>query len=245
MPRVYCACERPSSRTQNVPRPACWPMPRRRGAHPSGRENDLRISPGRTRFSFRREFPYSRLPRLGVRLRPRRRRASRSLLRCAGPSAFVCRYSSTCLHEAFEPPFAPRSYLLNRQALSSFQIPPAYSIWNELSRRRLREGRTSMAKKAKKRATKTTAKKRWSKKVTETSDAMTLENGVFKKTPRAIALSLKRSSDRSTRRKSPPFRSAMSMLTFYENRAGKNLSATRKAKIGKAKEELRALYRKD
>jgi Protein of unknown function (DUF3175) len=68
-------------------------------------------------------------------------------------------------------------------------------------------------------------KKRWSQKVTEKSDAMTLENGVFKKTPRAIALSLKRSADRSNRRKSSPFRSAMSMLTFYENRAGKNLSA--------------------
>lgn len=87
-------------------------------------------------------------------------------------------------------------------------------------------------------------KKRWSQKVTETSHAMTLEDGVFKKTPRAIALSLKRSAERSTRRKSSPFRSAMSMLTFYENRAGKNLSATRKAKIEKAKDELRALYDK-
>jgi hypothetical protein len=94
-----------------------------------------------------------------------------------------------------------------------------------------------MAKKAKKVTT-----KRWSKKVTETSDAMTLDDGVFKKTPRAIALSVRRSAERSTRRKSTPFRSAMSMLTFYENRAGKNLSATRKAKIEKAKDELRALY---
>nr|WP_244541976.1 DUF3175 domain-containing protein [Afipia sp. GAS231] len=50
---------------------------------------------------------------------------------------------------------------------------------------------------------------------------MTLEDGVFKKTPRALALSLKRSAERSTRRKSSPFRSAMSMLSFYENRAGK------------------------
>ena len=97
--------------------------------------------------------------------------------------------------------------------------------------------------KAKKRPAKM-PKKRWSQKVTEKSDAMTLENGVFKKTPRAIALSLKRSADRSNRRKSSPFRSAMSMLTFYENRAGKNLSAARKRKIDKAKEELRALYHK-
>jgi len=97
----------------------------------------------------------------------------------------------------------------------------------------------------KKPAKKKTTKKRWSQKVTETSDAMTLENGVFKKTPRAIALSLKRSADRSSRRKSSPFRSAMSMLTFYENRAGKNLSAARKTKIDKAKNELRALYHRD
>jgi hypothetical protein len=99
-----------------------------------------------------------------------------------------------------------------------------------------------MARKAKKTARKKPAKLRWSQKVTETSDAMTLQDGVFKKTPRAIALSLKRSAERSTRRKSSPFRSAMSMLTFYENRAGKNLSATRKTKIEKAKDELRALY---
>jgi hypothetical protein len=108
-----------------------------------------------------------------------------------------------------------------------------------------------MAKKAKakkkleKQPAKKPARKRWSQKVTETSDAMTLENGVFRKSPRALALSLKRSADRSTRRKSAPFRSAMSMLTFYENRAGKNLSAARKTKIDKAKDELRALYHKD
>lgn len=99
-----------------------------------------------------------------------------------------------------------------------------------------------MVKKAKKTAKTKSTEKRWSQKVTETSDAMTLEDGVFRKTPRAIALSLKRSAERSTRRKSSPFRSAMSMLTFYENRAGKNLSATRKTKIEKAKDELRVLY---
>lgn len=99
-----------------------------------------------------------------------------------------------------------------------------------------------MVKKAKKTAKTKPSRKRWSQTVTETSDAMTLEDGVFKKTPRAIALSLKRSAEKSTRRKSSPFRSAMSMLTFYENRAGKNLSATRKTKIEQAKDELRALY---
>jgi hypothetical protein len=99
-----------------------------------------------------------------------------------------------------------------------------------------------MVRKAKKTAKTKSTGKRWSRKVTETSDAMTLEDGVFRRTPHAIALSLKRSAERSTRRKSSPFRSAMSMLTFYENRAGKNLSATRKTKIEKAKVELRALY---
>jgi len=87
--------------------------------------------------------------------------------------------------------------------------------------------------------------RRWSQRVTETSDALTLEEGVFKKdSPRAIALSLKRSADESNRRKSAPFRSAMSMLVFYVNRAGKGLSKTRKKKLEQAKDELRKLYGK-
>jgi len=81
--------------------------------------------------------------------------------------------------------------------------------------------------------------------VTETSDALTLDKGVFNKGPHAIALSLKRSADRSRRRKSSPYRSAMSMLTFYINRGGKNLSAARKKKLNQAKDELRTLYGKD
>ncbi|QLH37491.1 MAG: DUF3175 domain-containing protein [Parachlamydiaceae bacterium] len=85
-------------------------------------------------------------------------------------------------------------------------------------------------------------KKRWSKKVTENSNALDLEKNVFTKTPKQIAASLKRSAEHSTRRKSSPFRSAMSMLTFYQNRAGKNLSPTRKEAIQKAKVELRKLF---
>jgi len=87
-------------------------------------------------------------------------------------------------------------------------------------------------------------KKRWSQHVTETSDALTLEEGVFKREPAAIARSLKRSAEQSHRRKSSPFRSAMSMLVFYENRAGRTLPAARKRKIEAAKEELRKLYGK-
>ena len=88
--------------------------------------------------------------------------------------------------------------------------------------------------------------KRWSQHVTETSDALTLDRGVFSKgSPRAIARSLKRSAEHSRRSKSSPYRSAMSMLTFYINRGGKGLSAARKKKLEKAKDELRALYGKD
>ena len=88
--------------------------------------------------------------------------------------------------------------------------------------------------------------KRWSQRVTEESHALILEEGVFTlDSPRAIAASLKRSADASRQRKSEPYRSAMSMLVFYINRAGKGLSKTRKAKLAKAKDELRALYGKD
>jgi hypothetical protein len=87
---------------------------------------------------------------------------------------------------------------------------------------------------------------RWSRHVTETSHALDLEDGVFSKSSaRSIALSLKRSADRSRRRKSNSFRSAMSMLNFYINRAGKNLSKTRRDRLEAAKEALRALYHRE
>jgi len=86
---------------------------------------------------------------------------------------------------------------------------------------------------------------KWSAEVTEKSDALDLEEGVFEKDdPKEIAASLKRSADRSGRRKAEPFRSAMSMLTFYINRAGKNLSGRRKALLEDAKNELRRAYGK-
>jgi len=88
--------------------------------------------------------------------------------------------------------------------------------------------------------------RRWSKRVTETSDAMDLEGGVFKqRDPKKIAASLKRSAERSHRRKSNPYRSALSMLTFYMNRAGKNLPASRRTVLNKAKDELRRQFHKD
>jgi hypothetical protein len=88
-----------------------------------------------------------------------------------------------------------------------------------------------------------TSKKRWSQKVTRQSDALDLDAGVFARNdPKSIARSLKRSAETSQRRKSTPFRSAMSMLTFYENRAGKTLPASQRSKLDRAKEELRRLY---
>ena len=87
--------------------------------------------------------------------------------------------------------------------------------------------------------------KRWSQQVTETSNALDLEPGVFSwNDPRKIALSLKRPADNSDRRKGSPFRSAMSMLNFYINRAGKKLPAEQRDILERAKDELRELYGK-
>jgi hypothetical protein len=85
--------------------------------------------------------------------------------------------------------------------------------------------------------------RRWSARVTQKSDALDLEQRAFTlHDPRRIAQSLKRSAERSRRRKAGPYQSAMSMLNFYINRAGKNLPATRKRVLNKAKDELRHLY---
>ena len=84
---------------------------------------------------------------------------------------------------------------------------------------------------------------RWSQRVTDTSNALDLEAGVFKgRSAKAIASSLKRSAERSERRKATPYQSAMSMLTFYLNRGGKQLTAERKHILERAKGELKALF---
>jgi hypothetical protein len=101
--------------------------------------------------------------------------------------------------------------------------------------------RTSAARKGARRP-----KRRWSAKVTQQSDALTLRAGVFKlKDPKKIAASLKRSAERSRRRKADPYRSALSMLTFYINRAGKNLPPARKKTLTRAKGELRRQFGRD
>mgnify|MGYP001329757814 CR=1 FL=1 len=88
--------------------------------------------------------------------------------------------------------------------------------------------------------------KRWSAHVTETSTALELEPGVFTwDDPKRIAASLKRSAEASTQRKAEPYRSALSMLTFYINRAGKNLPAGRRKILERAKVELRRQFGRD
>lgn len=110
---------------------------------------------------------------------------------------------------------------------------------------------TSKSKKAPKKSAAKSAKKtksgrRWSGKVTEESDALDLEPDIFESdSPRRIALSLKKSAEKSKRRKSSPLQSSMSMLNFYINRAGKNLSASRRKILEKAKDELHAAFERD
>ena len=87
--------------------------------------------------------------------------------------------------------------------------------------------------------------KKWSARVTRESHALELEEGVFTwKDPRRIARSLQRSAEASTQRKATPFQSAMSMLNFYINRAGKNLDTKQRQILEQAKQELRRLYKR-
>src|ERR1700757_2339969 len=90
------------------------------------------------------------------------------------------------------------------------------------------------------------APKRWSQQVTRESDALDLKHGVFKQTSaKKIAASLKRSAERSTRRKAGAYRSALSMLVFYINRAGKTLPKTQRDRLQRAKTELKHQFGKE
>ncbi|MGY8669033.1 DUF3175 domain-containing protein [Bradyrhizobium sp. UFLA05-109] len=107
------------------------------------------------------------------------------------------------------------------------------------SRARLHPASRKTSKTTSKRA----APKRWSQRVTKESDALDLERGVFKQTsPKQIAASLKRSAEHSRRRKSGAYRSALSMLTFYINRAGKTLPKTQRTRLERAKVELKRAF---
>ena len=103
-----------------------------------------------------------------------------------------------------------------------------------------RKGRKNRASKARGRKT---APKRWSQRVTWESDALDLRRGVFKlREPKQIAASLKRSAGRSSRRKAGAYRSALSMLTFCINRAGRNLAKSRRERLERAKIELKRQF---
>jgi Protein of unknown function (DUF3175) len=92
-------------------------------------------------------------------------------------------------------------------------------------------------------ANKSSKTKRWSARVTKRSNALDLQPKVFRsRNPRQVALSLKRSAERSKRRKGTPYQSAMSMLNFYINRAGKNLPKKQQRVLEKAKDELRDVF---
>jgi Protein of unknown function (DUF3175) len=106
--------------------------------------------------------------------------------------------------------------------------------------------RKSTRRKPSRRKVRQSSGRRWSQRVTRESDALDLEGGVFsQRDPKRIAASLKRSAERSRRRKSSPYRSALSMLTFYINRAGKKLPAGRRKTLQRAKVELRRQFGRD
>jgi hypothetical protein len=120
-----------------------------------------------------------------------------------------------------------------------------------MPRRRLPSGRTSsrsrssssQRKSHRSRGSRKARPRRWSRQVAERSDALDLQPGVFTSNdPRRIARSLKRSAERSTRRKAKPFQSAMSMLNLYINRAGRTLPASKRRVLERAKQELRVAF---
>ena len=109
----------------------------------------------------------------------------------------------------------------------------------KIARRKNTRLKTTLRKRTGRKAT-----RYWSARVTRESDALDLESGVFSgKDPRRIAASLKRSAERSRRRRAAPYRSALSMLVFYINRAGENLPARRRRILEQAKVELRKQFR--
>ena len=106
--------------------------------------------------------------------------------------------------------------------------------------------KTSPRRRAARKSPRKAGPKRWSQRVTRESDALDLKRGVFKLTSaRKIAASLKRSAEHSTRRKSGAYRSALSMLTFYINRAGKTLPKVQRERLERAKVELKHQFGKE
>jgi hypothetical protein len=138
---------------------------------------------------------------------------------------------------------------MSRTARKSASSPRKSASSSKSAPRTSRSAPRKSAPAREKAGQKTSAKapvRKWSAKVTQTSDALDLRHNVFKlDSPKAIARSLKRSAENSDRRKSDPYRSAMSMLVFYINRAGKNLPQARRRKLEAAKDELRKAFGKE
>jgi hypothetical protein len=115
-----------------------------------------------------------------------------------------------------------------------------------VEQRELQMARTAARRKTTRRKSTRPKTKYWSARVTKESDALDLDRGVFSLSdPKRIAALLKCSAERSRRRKSDPYRSALSMLTFYISRAGKNLPASRRRTLDRAKTELRRQFGRD
>jgi hypothetical protein len=124
-------------------------------------------------------------------------------------------------------------------------LEPFQGAYVAMAPRKMARNSTARRRTARKPAARKSGR-RWSARVTRTSDALDLSKGVFTwKDPKRIAGSLKRSAERSRRRKADPYRSALSMLTFYLNRAGKNLPAGQRRTLQRAKGELRKQFGRD
>jgi hypothetical protein len=152
-----------------------------------------------------------------------------------GPIAKAARVKDRAANSGTKPP--PRHYF------RSFRLRAGIAMTQTATRQSTRR---KSARQRPAKSTRRSSGRRWSARVTKESDALDLKGGVFKlRDPKRIAASLKRSAERSHRRKSNPYRSALSMLTFYINRAGKNLPASRRKTLQRAKAELRKQFGRD
>jgi len=138
---------------------------------------------------------------------------------------------------------AKQSKASSRRPARKASTAPARARRKGAAKRAAKRAAKGAAKGAAKRASNKRAPNRWSQRVTTESDALDLKSGVFKQTSaKKIAVSLKASAEASRRRKAGAYRSALSMLTFYINRAGRNLPKPQRARLERAKVELKHLF---
>jgi hypothetical protein len=133
----------------------------------------------------------------------------------------------------------------NRKTAPSRKAAPGKTARKTARKRSTARG-TAAGKASVKKTSVKPSPKRWSQRVTQESDALDLKHGVFTLTdPKKIAASLKRSAERSSRRKAGAYRSALSMLTFYVNRAGKTLPKAQRDRLQRAKTELKHQFHRE